>query len=82
MSPALQADSLPIDPSGKACIRAWRIPWTEEPEKLQSRGSQELDITEVTPHARKIKMGLFTLAKLNLQKSRKNPAYKPYCKVL
>ena len=40
MSLALQADSLPIDPSGKACIRAWRIPWTEEPEKLQSRGSQ------------------------------------------
>ena len=45
-------------------------------------GRKELDITEVTPHARKIKMGLFTLAKLNLQKSRKNPAYKPYCKVL
>ena len=24
-------------------ILAWRIPWTEEPGKLQSMGSQELD---------------------------------------
>ena len=24
---------------------AWRIPWTEEPGRLQSRGSQELDMT-------------------------------------
>ena len=26
-------------------ILAWRIPWTEEPGALQSRGSQELDVT-------------------------------------
>ena len=26
-------------------ILAWRIPWTEEPGKLQSMGSQELDTT-------------------------------------
>ena len=25
---------------------AWRIPWTEEPGRLQSVGSQELDMTE------------------------------------
>ena len=25
---------------------AWRIPWTEEPGRLQSMGSQELDMTE------------------------------------
>ena len=25
---------------------AWRIPWTEEPARLQSMGSQELDTTE------------------------------------
>ena len=31
-------------------IRAWRIPWTEEPGGLQSMGSQELDMTEVTKH--------------------------------
>ena len=24
----------------------WRIPWTEEPGRLQSVGSQELDMTE------------------------------------
>ena len=26
-------------------ILAWRIPWTEEPGRLQSVGSQELDTT-------------------------------------
>ena len=27
-------------------ILAWRIPWTEEPGRLQYMGSQELDMTE------------------------------------
>ena len=27
-------------------ILAWRMPWTEEPGRLQSMGSQELDMTE------------------------------------
>jgi len=26
-------------------IFTWRIPWTEEPGRLQSMGSQELDMT-------------------------------------
>ena len=26
-------------------ILAWKIPWTEEPGRLQSTGSQELDMT-------------------------------------
>ena len=26
-------------------ILAWKIPWTEEPVRLQSMGSQELDMT-------------------------------------
>ena len=29
-------------------ILAWEIPWTEEPGRLQSMGSQELDTTLVT----------------------------------
>ena len=29
-------------------IRAWRIPWTEEPNGLQPIGRKELDTTEVT----------------------------------
>ena len=29
-------------------ILAWRIPWTEEPGRLQSMGSQESDTTEAT----------------------------------
>ena len=32
-------------------ILAWRIPWTEEPGRLQSIGYKESDITEVTYHA-------------------------------
>ena len=31
-------------------IRAWRIPRTEEPGRLQSMGSQESNTTEVTEH--------------------------------
>ena len=27
-------------------VLAWRIPWTEKPGGLQSKGSQELDMTE------------------------------------
>ena len=34
-------------------ICAWRIPWTEEPGRLQSIGLQELDVTEETEHASK-----------------------------
>ena len=31
-------------------ILAWRIPWTEEPGRLQSLSCKELDINEVTHH--------------------------------
>ena len=31
-------------------ILAWRIPWTEEPGGLQSKGRKELDATEHTAH--------------------------------
>ena len=31
-------------------ILAWRIPWTEEPRRLQSRGSQEMDTTYQLNH--------------------------------
>ena len=30
---------------------AWKIPWTEEPGGLQSKGHKESDTTEVTQHA-------------------------------
>ena len=33
-------------------ILAWSIPWAEEPCGLRSIGSQELDTTEGTEHAR------------------------------
>ena len=31
-------------------ILAWRMPWTEEPGRLQSRGHKELDTTERLTH--------------------------------
>ena len=31
-------------------ILAWEIPWTEEPSRLQSKGSQELDTTRGLNH--------------------------------
>ena len=31
-------------------ILTWEIPWTEEPGRLQSMGSQELDTTERLNH--------------------------------
>ena len=32
-------------------ILAWRIPWTEEPVRLQSLGYKESDTTEATEHS-------------------------------
>ena len=32
-------------------ILAWRIPWTEEPGRRQSMGSQRADMSEVTEHS-------------------------------
>ena len=31
--------------SNRSSILAWRVPWTEEPGRLQSMGSQESDMT-------------------------------------
>ena len=47
------------DPLGKtmathSSIFAWRIPWTEEPSRLQSIGSQRVGtrLKRLSPHAR------------------------------
>ena len=38
--------SLEKEMATHSSILAWRIPWTEEPGRLQSTGSQESDTTE------------------------------------
>ena len=38
----------------RSSILSWRIPWTEEPGRLQSLGSQELDMTEHSPPQHRI----------------------------
>ena len=39
-------DSLEKGMATHSSILAWRIPWTEEPDSLQSMGLQRLDMTE------------------------------------
>ena len=39
-------DPLEKEMAAHSSILAWRIPWTEEPGRLQSLGSQESDMTE------------------------------------
>ena len=41
-----QEDPLEKKMATHSSILAWRIPWTEEPGRLQSMGLQELDMTE------------------------------------
>ena len=43
-----QEDSLEEGMTTHSNTLAWRIPWTEEPGMLQSKGHTELDMTEVT----------------------------------
>ena len=40
-----QEDPLEKEMANHPRILVWRIPWTEKPGRLQSMGSQELDMT-------------------------------------
>ena len=37
--------------AAQSCILAWRIPWTEEPGRLQSMGHKQLDMTKRLTHS-------------------------------
>ena len=41
-----QEDPLEKNMATHSNTLAWEIPWTEEPGRLQSKGRQELDMTE------------------------------------
>ena len=41
-----QKDPLEKETETLSSILAWKIPWTQEPGRLQSMGSQELDTTK------------------------------------
>ena len=41
-----QEDPLEKEMATHSSIFDWRIPWTEEPGRLQSMGSQESDMTQ------------------------------------
>ena len=51
-----QEDPLEKEMETHSSIRAWRIPWTEEPGRLQSMGLQDLNMTEPR------RLSLFTAA--------------------
>ena len=44
----VQEDPLEGEVATHSSILAWRIPWTEEPDKLQAGGLKALDTTEAT----------------------------------
>ena len=46
-----QEDPLEEEMATHSSILAWEIPWTEEPARLQSMGSQRLRYEWVTEHA-------------------------------
>ena len=46
--PLGQDDPLEKGVATHSNVLAWRIPWTEEPGRLQSMRTQESDTTEVT----------------------------------
>ena len=41
-----QEDSLEKEMATHSSILAWKLPWTEEPGELRSRGRRESDMTE------------------------------------
>ena len=43
-------DALEKEMATHSTILAWRIPWTDEPGRLQSMGSQESDMTYQLNH--------------------------------
>ena len=45
VQPLGREDPLEKEMAAHSSILAWRIPWTEEPGRLQSMGSQESDTT-------------------------------------
>ena len=45
-----QEDPLEKEMATHSSILAWRLPWTEEPGRLESTGSQELEMTEQLNH--------------------------------
>ena len=46
-----QGDSLAKEMAAHSSVLAWRIPWTEEPGRLQSGGSQRVGRDWVTKHS-------------------------------
>ena len=46
VQPLGRGDLLEKEMATHSSILAWKIPWTEEPGRLQSMGSQESDMAE------------------------------------
>ena len=51
----VREDPLEKEMATHSSVLAWETPWTEEPSRLQSMGSQELDTIVTKPPARNTK---------------------------
>ena len=61
-------DPLEKEMATHSSILAWRIPWTEEPGRLQSVGCKESDMTEQLTHTYVVKISSFSSSYISLLK--------------
>ena len=61
-------DPLEKEMATHSSILAWRIPWTEEPGRLQSMGRKESDMTEQLTHTYVVKISSFSSSYISLLK--------------
>ena len=54
-----QEDPLEKEMATHSSLLAWRIPWMEEPGRLQSMGSQELRSEQLNHHQTKLTVNFF-----------------------
>ena len=54
-----QEDPLEKEMATHSSLLAWRIPWMEEPGRLQSIGSQELRSEQLNHHQTKLTVNFF-----------------------
>ena len=57
-------DALEEGMTTHSSILAWRIPWTEEPGRLQPMGLKKSNVTEATQHAHIVNNILLYILKL------------------
>ena len=65
----VREDPLEEEMATHCSILAWRVPWTEEPDGLQSTGSQRVGLSRAAEHALlcPVLLAVFALSSLKLR---------------